>query len=204
MESACVACMYIHAPGLMHGFVIPLLVQAVGKVRIHVSITCIDLIIESGHLSVCDGSLFSPAFTFCLQAVGKVPVDVSSTPIDLMSISGHKLYGPKGVGALYVRRRYVAGICVCLFIRQRLLLCSKGGGSITTPLQGFIVSTSLSTSSVCIPPFPLPPQLPVDLGPMLRQLGTWADAWVCYLRHQRSYTPASAQGSSWCNVARWP
>lgn len=44
-------------------------------------------------------------FSDATQAVGKIPVDVNRDGIDLMAFSAHKLYGPKGTGALYVRRR---------------------------------------------------------------------------------------------------
>ena len=45
------------------------------------------------------------------QAVGKIPMDVNKMNIDLMSISSHKIYGPKGMGALFVRRNPMVQLC---------------------------------------------------------------------------------------------
>jgi len=80
---------------------------------------------EIGALARERGALFH---TDAAQAIGKIAIDVEAMTIDLMSISGHKIYGPKGVGVLYVRRRP----------RARIEPLFSGGGQERTIRSGTV------------------------------------------------------------------
>ena len=87
----------------------------VSLMAVNNEIGTIQPIAEAARLTRAAGALLH---VDAAQATGKIPLDMSTTDIDLLSISAHKMYGPKGIGALYIRRRP----------RARLLPLIHGGG----------------------------------------------------------------------------
>jgi cysteine desulfurase len=87
----------------------------VSVMAVNNEIGVIQPLAEIGKICREKGAFFH---TDAAQAFGKIPLDVNAMNIDLMSISGHKIYGPKGIGALFVRRKP----------RVRMIALIHGGG----------------------------------------------------------------------------
>jgi cysteine desulfurase len=84
-------------------------------IHVHNEIGVMQPLKEIGEICKRNKTFFH---TDAAQSFGKVPINVDEMNIDLLSISGHKIYGPKGVGAMYVRRKP----------RVRLVPQMSGGG----------------------------------------------------------------------------
>ncbi|MBN1636543.1 MAG: cysteine desulfurase NifS [Deltaproteobacteria bacterium] len=83
--------------------------------------------------------------TDAVQAIGKIPFDVNDLRVDLVSISGHKIYGPKGVGALYIRR----GTPICPTITGGSQENGMRAGTENIPaIVGFAEAASLAASTL--------------------------------------------------------
>jgi cysteine desulfurase len=80
-----------------------------------------------------------------VQALGSIEIDVNTLGVDLMSISGHKIYGPKGIGALYIRK----GVKIDNLIHGGAQEKKKRGGTENTPaIVGFAKACELAESNL--------------------------------------------------------
>lgn len=97
---------------------------------------------EIGAIAKEAGVLFH---TDAVQAVGHIPVDVNDLNIDLLTLSGHKLYGPKGIGALYVRK----GVRLRAFIHGGAQEKKRRGGTENVPgIVGFGVAVEKAMATM--------------------------------------------------------